>query len=254
MSIDTMESLLACGRVDQDDLARRFAFSYRWSRGYGPGTTKLLKRIRRGEPWWQANRAVFPEGSFGNGAAMRVGPVGLFYGTAPEDQLAAAAAASAEVTHCHPLGREGAVLIALAVASARDDRDSLSICRHLAGRARADHFRNRLEVAASWLRAGIPPDPAATAARLGHGIAAVDSCVTAIYLALAFREVDFLAMLDFAVQVGGDVDTIAAMAGAVWGAARGEQALPGSCLDQLEERERLRELAAALAAAGDQGT
>jgi poly(ADP-ribose) glycohydrolase ARH3 len=58
MTIDVIESLLACGRVDQDDLARRFAKSYRWSRGYGPGAAKVLRRIRRGQPWQEANSSV----------------------------------------------------------------------------------------------------------------------------------------------------------------------------------------------------
>ena len=40
MSIDIIEYLLACGRVDQDELAQRFARSYQWSRGYGPGAAK----------------------------------------------------------------------------------------------------------------------------------------------------------------------------------------------------------------------
>ncbi|MCI5159576.1 MAG: hypothetical protein D3906_14330, partial [Candidatus Electrothrix sp. AUS1_2] len=71
MSVDVMESLLTCEGVDQTDLAQRFARSYRWTRGYGPSAAKLLKRIRRGEPWQTANRAVYPEGSLGNGGAMR---------------------------------------------------------------------------------------------------------------------------------------------------------------------------------------
>ena len=37
MTIDVIESLITRGRVDQQDLAGRFARSYRWSRGYGPG-------------------------------------------------------------------------------------------------------------------------------------------------------------------------------------------------------------------------
>jgi poly(ADP-ribose) glycohydrolase ARH3 len=68
MSVDIAESLVAKGEMDADDLALRFAGSYRWNRGYGPSAAKLLKRIAGGADWRQANRWVHPEGSYGNGA------------------------------------------------------------------------------------------------------------------------------------------------------------------------------------------
>ena len=63
MALDVAESLVAKGVVDADDLARRFASSYRWSRGYGPGAAKLLKRIARGADWRQANLVSPPSTS-----------------------------------------------------------------------------------------------------------------------------------------------------------------------------------------------
>jgi ADP-ribosylglycohydrolase len=59
----------------------------------------------------------------------------------------------------------------------------------------------------------------------------------------------FLELQAFVAQVGGDVDTIGAMAGALWGAANGAARLPGSELAKLEQRERLERAAAALHAA-----
>ena len=119
MTIDVIQSLVACGCVDQDDLAQRFAHSYRWSRGYGPGAAKILKRIRRGQHWEEASRSVYRDGSFGNGGAMRAPVVGLFHAADSIDEIVRAARASAAVTHAHPLGQEGAALIALATALAK---------------------------------------------------------------------------------------------------------------------------------------
>ena len=59
MSLDLAESLIENGDLDPDDLAQRFAKSYRWSRGYGPGAAKLLKRIARGAHWRDTNRSVY---------------------------------------------------------------------------------------------------------------------------------------------------------------------------------------------------
>jgi ADP-ribosylglycohydrolase len=50
----------------------------------------------------------------------------------------------------------------------------------------------------------------------------------------------------FIVECGGDVDTIGAMAGAIWGAANGARKLPALALVNLEQRERLTSLAVAL--------
>jgi poly(ADP-ribose) glycohydrolase ARH3 len=119
MSLDRAESSIAMGGLDADDLAQRFANSYRWNRGYGPGAVKLLLPIRRGADWRTAIRSVFPDGSFGNGAAMLSPIVGLFHCKRPIALLDAAEEA-ASITHAHPLGVEGAVIIAMATAAATD--------------------------------------------------------------------------------------------------------------------------------------
>ena len=48
MTINIIESLVSCGRIDQNDLAFRFAQSCRWSRGYGPSAAKMS--FLTGEP------------------------------------------------------------------------------------------------------------------------------------------------------------------------------------------------------------
>lgn len=148
MSLDLADSVIAVGGVDPDDLARRFAESYRWSRGYGPGAAKLLKRIARGQDWRLANRSVFRDGSFGNGGAMRAPIIGLFYSQRTE-LLIDAARESARVTHAHPLGVEGAVLIASAVAEASTVRDPVEILRAARAHCELAPFKSRIDVAMS---------------------------------------------------------------------------------------------------------
>ncbi len=97
MTIDLAESILEHNALNLDALAKRFADSYRWSRGYGAGAARLLKRIRKGQSWQQASTTIYKDGSYGNGAAMRAAVLALFY---PKDQLALIAAArdSARIT------------------------------------------------------------------------------------------------------------------------------------------------------------
>jgi poly(ADP-ribose) glycohydrolase ARH3 len=251
MIIDLAESLISNGHVNQDDLAQRFARSYRWSRGYGPGTARVLKLIRRGHAWEAASRAVYPGGSFGNGGAMRAPALGLFYAAAEEQQLVDAVYAATVVTHAHPLAVDGAVIIALATALACRDSGTAEIFARLKQQNFREEFSNKLDKGAAWLESTADVSPRVVARELGNGIAAVQSCVSALYAALAFRAQPFNELLAFCLKLGGDVDTIAAMAGAIWGAGRGCAALPREYLEQLEQRQRIADLAVALANATD---
>lgn len=245
MSVDIAESLLAKGGLDADDLALRFARSYRWTRGYGPSAAKLLKRIGRGADWRQVNRLVHAEGSYGNGAAMRAPVIGLYF-SGRQEELAGAARLSASITHAHPLGMEGAVLVASATALAVACWQPRALLRRAAETCALQPFIARLKIAESWLAASAEPAPATVRQSLGNGVAASESCVTAVYIAARFMRSPFEAMHAFVVDCGGDVDTIGAMAGAIWGAANGASRLPSLQLAKLEQRERLTLLAAAL--------
>ncbi len=119
MALSIVEILKARGEIDQDELARSFA--RRWEkepgRGYGGGAARLLARIGRGEDWRRASPALFNGGSFGNGAAMRVAPVGAYFSPVLS-RAAEQARLSAEVTHSHPEGAAGAMAVAVAAALA----------------------------------------------------------------------------------------------------------------------------------------
>jgi poly(ADP-ribose) glycohydrolase ARH3 len=245
MSLDLTDSLIAIGAFDADDIARRFAAGYRWSRGYGPGAAKVLKRIARGEDWRRANRAVYPEGSYGNGGAMRAPAIGLFLFDRP-DELPAAVKLVSGITHAHPLAIEGAFLVATATAKALAEHSSSEIIGQLAQLGRLEPYVSKLGIANAWIVSGYAPPAGKVAASLGNGLAASDSCVSAIYIALRFLDQPFRDMQRFAVQVGGDVDTIGAMAGAIWGAANGIDGLPLDDLTRLEQRARVLESACAL--------
>jgi poly(ADP-ribose) glycohydrolase ARH3 len=244
MSLDIAESLLAKRGLDADELALRFARSYRWTRGYGPSAARLLKRIARGADWRQVNRLDHPEGSFGNGAAMRAPVIGLYF-SGRHEELADAARLSASITHAHPLAMEGAVLVASATAQAVKGAPPRAILQHAAETCRLEPFVARLRIAQGWLGTS-EPEPPTVSRYLGNGVAASESCVTAVYIAARFMRSSFEKMHYFVVDCGGDVDTIGAMAGAIWGAANGARELPSLQLARLEQRERLAALAAAL--------
>ena len=115
-------------------------------------------------------------------------------------------------------------------------------------RACADHvstprIRRALEAAEAACRV---PDPWAAAGVTGNGIAA-DEAVAATLCAALPRLADPVAAVTFAVRMGGDTDTVAAMAGSVAGAYAGASALPGHLLGRLEQAERIAETGRRLA-------
>jgi ADP-ribosylglycohydrolase len=131
MGIGIVETLRDRGEIDQDYLANRFAINYRRNprRGYGGMAHHVLQGFCKGADWREVAPAVFDgSGSYGNGAAMRVAPLGAFYAEDLE-QLKNQALASAAVTHSHLEGQVGALAIALAAAWSWNNREMKSLNR-----------------------------------------------------------------------------------------------------------------------------
>jgi ADP-ribosylglycohydrolase len=118
MALSIIEVLRESGEIVQERLALSFADHYEPGRGYGAGMHNLLRRIRAGADWQAAAKAQFSgQGSWGNGSAMRVAPLGAYFA----DDLAEVveqARRSSEVTHTHPEAVAGAIAVALAAACA----------------------------------------------------------------------------------------------------------------------------------------
>ncbi len=242
MSIDLAKSVLQNNELDQEALALHFAGNYCWTRGYGPGAAHTLYLIKKGRPWQEANRARFPNGSFGNGAAMRAPIAGMLYNGNIE-ATCETVLKSSEITHAHPEAIEGAILIALSVQCGLAGHIDQEVKSLLEKHCRLPVFKNRLDQAFTWLEEDYRPSRTEIVKSLGNGIAAAKSCVTAIYLALANSQQPFASLLEAARDLGGDVDTIGAMAGAIWGAFHGLPELPSETYTRVENFEEIIDLA-----------
>lgn len=244
MAIGLARSLVDTGgRLDPEHLVRRFAQDHDdepW-RGYGPGPPHVFALVQAGVPADQAATRLFGgNGSFGNGGAMRVAPAAMA-GHPDPDAVATIAAESARVTHAHEWGVTGAVLLALSVhARLTGPPRPHALLADLRAHAVADPWRHRLQTVGELLDASPPAGLVAT--ELGTGIEALASVPTAIFAALHAGDA-FAAAVAYAIRLGGDTDTIAAMTGAIAGAAHGLDGIPGRWLARLEQCERLIALA-----------
>jgi poly(ADP-ribose) glycohydrolase ARH3 len=227
MAIGVSEALIERGEVVEEALCRAFVANYLPSRGYGRGARLVLEAMEDGRDYHQIAEQYFPGGSFGNGAAMRVAPVGLLFRDDPA-RLWEQARLSALPTHLHPLGIEGAQLLALAVAlcSGMERFDHAGFFTRLHRACESEVYRAKIEEAA---RIQVPEDLAG----LGNQIEALHSVPTAI-ASFALTPESFEATISNVIFLGGDTDTLAAMAGALSGAYVGAGRLPSRLVGLLE--------------------
>ena len=251
MAIGLATSLVKKGYLDGQDLGETFQRNFErepW-RGYATGPPTIFTMVRSlGIPYAQAAQSLFGgSGSFGNGAAMRIAPLGLFFHESL--QIYEHACDSAEVTHSHPVGKDGAALQARAVAQAvqldpQEEFQANLFVRDLIDFSRTSEIREKMELLEELLSENIAPSPAAK--QLGQSVAVQESMPFAIYSFVRCPR-SFEDCLDCAIMHGGDRDTLGAMAGAISGAYLGVEAIPSGWRTKLENRQTIEELALELA-------
>ena len=252
MTLALAESIIQRGKIDPEDIAKQFSLHCDLSRGYAIGTIRAVQALRAGLKWNEVAGIVFENGSFGNGAAMRVSPVGLFYHH-NLDGLKDLAMKQAGITHIHPLGQWGAVMqacsVALAVTQGPEERlrkeEMVISLRETLWGGPIEYIRalNKIE---EMFSQGRKLQAYEVVRSLGNGVEAHFSVPSACYIAINHSP-DFCEAIRAAISLGGDTDTIAGMVGAVVGAHVGEKGLPAEWIEQLENGPRGRSFARNLA-------
>jgi ADP-ribosylglycohydrolase len=219
-------------------LAALFARRYvrRPDRGYGATAHDILHAIGQGDPWQQAAQAAFNgEGSMGNGAAMRAGPIGAYFAE-DLDKVVEQARASAQVTHAHAEGQAGAIAVAVAVAMAcrykTDNLGQTALLQATFSRTPSGDTRDGIAKALT-----IPFDyaPASAAAALGNGSRVISSDTVPFSLWCAARHVDdYESAMWTTVSALGDRDTTCAIVGSIVVMSAGWDSIPAAWLEARE--------------------
>jgi poly(ADP-ribose) glycohydrolase ARH3 len=251
MAIGLAESISQVGGLDPQHLGDTFRANFRrepW-RGYAAGPPTVFSTVERYRvSYAEAARGLFGgQGSFGNGAAMRIAPVGLFCHDSPD--LYEQVRQSASVTHAHPVGVDGAAVLAWAIARAvkLDPGGPFpveDVTQGLVDFARTPEVRDKMARVHTLIAEDAPPSRAAN--RLGRGVAVHESMPFAVYSFLRHPQ-SFEACLFCAILNGGDRDTLGAMACAISGAYLGVEAIPPVWREKLENRGHIESLAVRLA-------
>jgi len=250
MAIGLAESITKKGCLDQQDLGETFKNNFHkepW-RGYASGPPTIFSMVEQlGITYAEAAGTLFGgTGSLGNGAAMRVVPVGLFFHNSSD--LYEMARMSAAVTHAHPVGIDGAAVQAKAIALAvkldqREAFPSETFTNTLRDFAGTPEMKEKMVLVQESINANTTPPFAAE--QLGRSVAVHESLPFALFSFLrhpkSFEDCLFCAILH-----GGDRDTLGAMACAISGAYVGIKAIPESWREKLENRSYIEDLAVRL--------
>ena len=240
MMIGIAEALCEDGCIQEETLCQKFVANYVPSRGYARGARKVLKAMEEGKDYRKIASSYFEGGSYGNGSAMRVAPIGFFYHNDLEKVMENAHISSLP-THTHPLGIEGAQLlaIAVAVATSMNEWNKELFYEKLFSYCQSQEYRTQLEKAHKL-------ENISELGSIGNAITALESVPTAI-ASFGLNPHSFTDTIGHCILIGGDTDTIAAMAGAISGAFLGVEAIPQNLLDSLEYEGKgyyyIRELA-----------
>ncbi|KAL1490314.1 hypothetical protein ABEB36_013030 [Hypothenemus hampei] len=268
--------LVTTPEPDLNYLAKLFVNEYynEPKRGYGQSVATVFEKLKHSkytDIFRPASEQFDGRGSYGNGGAMRIAPISLYFHNDLENMIKLARD-STRITHGHMLGINGAILQALAIRQAflLDPTETV----------KADEFCNTLlkqihEVEKSYfedLEDNSEDLPYCAKIKqikyflnqeftddlqeeiienLGHGISAYDSVPIAIFCFLKAQnpipriETNnvFRRTIQFAITMGGDTDTIACMAGAIVGAHLGEEAINKTLLKHCEKYDDIIALA-----------
>jgi ADP-ribosylglycohydrolase len=205
----------------------------------GPSTKAAVAAIVAGEPIEEAGK-----NGTTNGAAMRIAPVGIAVSAADLEKLVDRVVEASWVTHNTGVALSGAAAVAAAV-SAGVDGASVPEATAVAVRAAAlasshGHWIAAGDVGAriAWASDYVAGLPAVEAIDriyrvVGTSVATQES-VPAAFAALAVFPDDPWQACLLAASVGGDCDTIAAIAGAIAGACFGVDAFPRHAVETLD--------------------
>jgi len=238
MALALAESIAARGLLDLDDVGQRYiAWASGRAKGMGRATRTALVGAGDAEEARRRARAYFEAGHLaaGNGTVMRATPIAL--AAVSVDEAARAARADATLTHGDPAAGDASAALCAALLAVAAEADPVEAALAEAGSHPA--LRQAIERARE--------EAADELALLARGRER-GACWTTLGIALhAFlHSGGYEAGVTWAISLGGDTDTNAAVAGALLGCRYGPEAIPAGWLEALRDRKRIEAAAEAV--------
>lgn len=243
-------SIVECREFSADNYAARMVKLFQANRivNRGIACNAAMRRMVTGISWQEAG---CPPPQAGNGTAMRVAPIAMMY-SHDEDTLIRFAREQGWITHRDHRCDAGSVAVALAVAMALEGRlQPAEFLRRISDTITPIH--SEFGTAVSRLIDMVPLPPGEVVERASTegvetnidtgwpGISpfVVSTVLWSLYCFLHSPD-DYYTSIWHSIAVGGDVDTTAAITGAISGAYNGLSSLPNHLLEMLHDHGEWR--------------
>ena len=242
------EALVEAGLEDLDHVMDAISHNLiAWSnsaentRAPGHTVTEAIRTLESGISWREAGVAA----AKGNGAAVRMAPIGFLYQDDPV-RLRDVAHACGIATHAHPTSDAAAIAAAYLVKLALDGvppRDYVTEVLHFTDGISEEFDTTMLRVGhvIEWT------DEFAAINHIGGGWVASEAVAMAVYCAMRYPD-DYVGAVRRAVNIPGDSDSVGSITGGLVAARLGPSAIPPQWTLRLEGSDYLTQLAARLAA------
>jgi ADP-ribosylglycohydrolase len=242
LTLCTAESIIGVQAFSLDDIARRFCEWLPNARSFGMATQAAIVNLSEGISPLESG-----VDSAGNGAAMRVAPLGLLY-SHPNDArlLLETTRQSTFMTHANPKALAGALAVANSlkyILNLEEDIDPEHFIAEIYSRTKPvdEEFAEAVRKVSKYAKGGV----GAAVKEIRTSGYVVHSVPFALYCFLHSPK-DFEQSITNAVNAGGDADTNASIAGALSGCYNGLSAIPERWLEGLKGKSHIDEAAKAL--------
>jgi poly(ADP-ribose) glycohydrolase ARH3 len=249
MAIGIAETIITTeGNWTTQDLGRIFHANFNEEpyRGYGSGPPQIFRTVERSDKNYQeiASQLFDGEGSFGNGASMRISPLGLFY--YDNSDIYEIAKKSAVATHTNPWGIDGAATLAKLISllvpkqpGELTDQQKNGILDELIEFSHTDKYKNILKRGKELIQQNKSLKNVERI--IGSGVLAYTSVPFSIFAFLYSPESYKKNLID-TVLLSRDRDTVGAMVGGLLGAYLGIEAIPDEWIQKLENKSYIENL------------
>ena len=247
MTLALASSLVTVERIDGAHCSSNYAkfFARPPARGYGRATKQVLEALNEGADYRYTGTLMIPTGSYANGGVMRIAPVGIAFRNAPDVVLYKAVKIALQATHVHPEGIDGAWLqakiVGWLVKIEPKHFNSQVFLNWLQTVAKTEASRASLIKLERALREGWSTEKLLEEACAPDEngkvfqIRAVEALTCALWSFIQNYK-DPEECIVQAVGLGGDSDTIGAIAGAQAGALHGTDWIPKRWYDNIENK------------------
>jgi len=232
-ALSVLEEMGENSQIDQMSLQQRFIKRFSPWRGYAGGLLEVINKWKDGIPIAVAAGQIYNgTGNFGDGAAVRSGPISLFFRENEFTELFEQVTRNALMTHTHPYGIAGAQLLASAVLLALNGFTAEAWLEPIFKLPLESAFKIKLGQVVCCLEDSMSHSECARL--IGNGAEAIEAVPAALFAAIKHSD-SVVDAVGCAISMGGDTDTIAAMTGAIVGAYHGIDGIPVHYLQNVEK-------------------